>query len=50
MRNNKFIEAYDNMIVNIHEDIGDASKTLARAVDAAREKASRPLSRSMRSN
>lgn len=28
------------MIVNLHEDIGDASKTMARAIDAAREKAS----------
>ena len=40
MSKNKFTDAYDTMIVNLHEDLGDASKTLARAIDAAREKAS----------
>lgn len=40
MSENKFIDAYNTMIANLHEDIGDASKTLARALDAARERAS----------
>jgi hypothetical protein len=40
MSENKFIDVYNTMITYLHEDIGDASKTLARAMDAAREKAS----------
>jgi hypothetical protein len=40
MSENKLVKAYNNMLTSLHEDIGDASKTLARGLDAAREKAS----------
>ena len=40
MTENKLIDAYNKMITHVHEDLGDASKTLARALEAAREQAS----------
>ncbi len=40
MSENKLVEAYNKMITHVHEDLGDASKTLARALDAAKETAS----------
>ncbi len=40
MSENKLIKAYNDMLTSLHEDIGDASKTLARGLDAAIEKTS----------
>ncbi len=40
MNDSQLIDAYNKMITHVHEDLGDASKTLARALDAAREQAS----------
>lgn len=40
MSENKLVEAYNIMITHVHEDLGDASKTLARALAAAKEKVS----------
>ena len=40
MSDSKLVDAYNEMITHVHEDLGDASKTLARALEAAKEKAS----------
>ena len=40
MSENKLVNAYNAMVTNLHEDLADASKTLARGLDAAREKVS----------
>ena len=40
MSENQLIKAYNDMVTHLHEDLGDASKTLARGLDAAREKVS----------
>ena len=40
MSDNKLVNAYNAMVTNLHEDLADASKTLARGLDAAREKVS----------
>lgn len=40
MSENKYIDAYNTMMEHLHEDLGDASRTLARALDAAKEKVS----------
>ena len=40
MSENKLVTAYNDMLTSLHEDLGDASKTLARAIDVAREKTS----------
>lgn len=40
MTENKLIKAYNDILTALHEDIGDASKTLARGLDVAMEKVS----------
>jgi len=40
MSENKLVKAYNDMVTYLHEDLGDASKTLARGLEAAREKVS----------
>ncbi len=40
MSENKLVDAYNKIITHLHEDLGDASRTLARALEAAKEKLS----------
>lgn len=40
MSENKLVDAYNKIITHLHEDIGDASRTLARALEGAKEKLS----------
>ncbi len=40
MSENKLVKAYNDMVTNLHEDLADPSRTLARGLDAAREKVS----------
>ncbi len=40
MSEKKLVDAYNKIITHLHEDVGDASRTLARALEAAKEKLS----------